>query len=61
MQLFLNWAVDAELIIDGDYGEQTKKAVASFQEQYGLGIDGVFGRKSLESSASLYLLDDFIL
>lgn len=53
LQLFLNWSVDTNLVIDGDYGEQTEKAVASFQEQYGLVVDGLFGTKSLEMAKSI--------
>lgn len=53
LQLFLNWAVDADLIIDGDYGEKTEKAVSSFQKQYGLVVDGLFGTKSLETAKNI--------
>lgn len=53
LQLFLNWAVDVKLEIDGHYGELTEKAVALFQKQYGLVVDGLFGTKSLEMAKSI--------
>lgn len=36
----------AHLAIDGDYGESTKAAVRTFQEQHGLDVDGWVGLKT---------------
>ena len=47
LQKFLNWAIDAGLKIDGDYGPKTVAAVKIFQKKYGLVVDGEFGSKSL--------------
>ena len=47
LQRFLNWAIGANLTVDGKYGEKTKAAVMKFQKLYGLKVDGAFGTKSL--------------
>ena len=47
LQKFLNWAIDAGLKVDGEYGPKTKAAVIAFQKEYGLVQDGEFGSKSL--------------
>ena len=47
IQMFLNWAIDAGLKVDGKYGPNTEAAVERFQVLYGLTVDGSFGSKSL--------------
>lgn len=47
VQMFLNWAIDAGLTVDGKYGANTTSAVKTFQKKYGLTIDGMFGNKTL--------------
>lgn len=53
LQLFLNWAIDANLEIDGHFGPATEKAVKKFQKQYGLQVDGHFGAKSLAKAKEI--------
>ncbi len=38
----------SELVADCQYGPQTERAVASFQKQHGLTVDGVAGQKTIE-------------
>ena len=47
LQLFLNWALDCNLNIDGCYGLNTEKYVKRFQKTVGITQDGQFGKKSL--------------
>lgn len=37
------------LAVDGIYGKKTKAAVAEYQRQHGLGVDGIAGMKTLKS------------
>jgi hypothetical protein len=37
---------------DGDYGDNTAKAVAKFQSDYGLEVDGVFGKNTFAAMKS---------
>lgn len=46
LQESLNKLMKANLIVDGDFGNNTLKAVKDFQEKYGLEVDGEFGPKS---------------
>lgn len=61
LQKFLNWAINAKLDVDGVAGEQTDKAIRTFQKtwknQYGLTIDGVFGSGSRKTAK--YLVDKY--
>ena len=38
--------LEPPLIVDGNYGQQTKLAVAQFQQDYGLDVDGLAGPKT---------------
>lgn len=49
LQRFLNWW-GVYLEVDGIYGPLTTDAVRKFQRRYGLAVDGLFGRKSLEQA-----------
>ena len=46
LQESLNKLMKANLVVDGDFGNNTLKAVKDFQEKYGLEVDGEFGPKS---------------
>ena len=46
MQAFLNWAVDAKLTLDGQYGPKTERAVINFQKEAGIKLDGSWGRQT---------------
>ena len=46
MQESLNKLDDADLTVDGDYGEKTREAVRAFQENRGLEPDGWAGIKT---------------
>lgn len=46
LQQFLNWYGGYKLILDGDFGELTEKAVRDFQTKEGLTVDGKFGKAS---------------
>lgn len=53
LQRFLNWAVDADLTVDGDFGNKTLAAVKLYQETYELEVDGFFGIKSLAKAETI--------
>ncbi|MEE0929577.1 MAG: N-acetylmuramoyl-L-alanine amidase [Acutalibacteraceae bacterium] len=53
LQMFLNWCINAGLTVDGSFGDNTEKAVKSFQKKYGLKVDGFFGRKSLDKAKTI--------
>lgn len=53
LQSFLNWAIDAGLKVDKDFGDLTEKAVRTYQKKYGLTIDGEFGTKSLAKAKTI--------
>jgi peptidoglycan hydrolase-like protein with peptidoglycan-binding domain len=40
-------AAGYEIVADGDFGEETLKAVKSFQNAYGITVDGIIGEKTL--------------
>lgn len=50
IQLFLNWAMDYSLNVDGIYGPQTARAVLAFQVEYGLKRDAEFGKQCLKQA-----------
>lgn len=47
LQKFLNWCTPYNLVIDGIIGQNTRTAILSYQKQYGLVQDGLFGKKCL--------------
>lgn len=46
IQIIANEIVNAELKVDGKYGEKTKAAVKDLQKEVGAKVDGLFGRKT---------------
>lgn len=53
LQKFLNWAINANLKVDGEYGNVTECKVMAFQKLVKITADGEFGTKSLEKAKSL--------
>lgn len=47
LQRFLNWAVGANLAVDGYYGQATYNAVKAFEKAVGIRQDGLFGNNCL--------------
>ena len=47
LQLFLNWAINSGLVVDGSFGEKTDTAVRAFQIKCKISVDGYFGADSL--------------
>ena len=47
LQLFLNWAMNSGLVVDGSFGEKTDTAVRAFQAKCKINVDGYFGADSL--------------
>lgn len=53
IQQYLNWAIDAGLEVDGQYGPVTTDRVADFQKIVGFtgnDIDGSYGKKTLDAA-----------
>ena len=50
IQKFLNWALNINLDVDGNYGSKTTIAVSEFQELVGLNVDGSYGQKTLNAA-----------
>lgn len=50
LQLFLNWAINSGLVVDGNFGEHTDTAVRAFQTKCKITVDGLFGATSLEKA-----------
>lgn len=50
LQLFLNWAMDMSLVVDGNFGDKTDTAVRAFQTKCKITADGLFGATSLEKA-----------
>lgn len=46
LQTGLNKIMKSNLVVDGDFGAKTTKAVKAFQTKYGLIVDGIFGSSS---------------
>lgn len=53
LQEYLNWFGNYGLVVDGDFGSKTDKAVRDFQKRTGLTVDGIFGSKSLKMAKSM--------
>lgn len=53
LQQLLNWAIDANLEVDGEFGDKTEAAVMVFQKKYGLEVDGEFGKESLAKAKTI--------
>lgn len=49
-QKFLNWALDAGLTVDGDFGEKTKNATKKFQKKIGLKATGAVNSATLSGA-----------
>lgn len=52
IQEFLNWAINANLEIDGCYGPATTKAVEAFQKVANIDVDGSYGKETLSAAKS---------
>ena len=50
LQKYLNWYNNYKLTVDGDFGNNTLKAVKNFQNREKLTVDGMFGVKSLNKA-----------
>lgn len=50
IQEFLNWAINAQLDIDGYYGPGTTKSVEAFQRVANIRQDGSYGRQTLDAA-----------
>ena len=53
LQMFLNWALDFNLALDGECGPKTTRAIFIFQSTYGLNQDGGFGKECLAKAKSI--------
>lgn len=53
LQSVLNWYGNYKLVVDGDFGSLTDKAVRSFQKATKLEVDGKFGKSSLAVMKSI--------
>ena len=47
IQSFMNWAIDAGLDVDGEYGNLTTKSVTAFQKLTNIRQDGRYGEQTL--------------
>lgn len=56
IQEFLNWAINAQLEIDGCYGPSTTKSVEAFQRVTGIRQDGSYGEQT-RAKAEAYTKD----
>lgn len=46
LQTNLNKVINANLVVDGDFGKATETAVKNFQKKYKLDVDGIYGEES---------------
>lgn len=53
LQAFLNWAVDYNLDLDGILGAKTSRAILAYQGEYGLAMDGGFGKDCLSKAKEI--------
>lgn len=54
LQTKLKAIINPNLVIDGDFGNNTKNAVINFQKKYGLTPDGIYGPKSAAKMKEVY-------
>lgn len=54
LQWCLNKLIDAKLVIDGNFGPATEKAVVEFQRKSGLVTDGIAGRNTWNKIRSMF-------
>lgn len=52
LQKFLNWSINANLVVDGIIGVKTLSAVGTFQKKTGITVDKLFGKNSLSKAKS---------
>jgi len=57
LQRFLNWAVSAGLVVDGEFGDKTRVAVKAFQKKCKITPDGIFGEDSLKAAKNFDKID----
>ena len=50
VQMLMNWAVNAKLAVDGQYGKATTAAVNKFKKKVGLKEDGCFNLSTLNAA-----------
>lgn len=53
LQNFLNWAMDADLTVDGVAGSATVSAIKDFEKANGLTVDGIFGAENRKKAQSI--------
>lgn len=53
VQKLLNWIMDAEIKVDGEYGPKTAALCGKYQKKYGLVVDDEFGNKSLAKAKTI--------
>lgn len=53
IQRFLNWAMDAKLKVDGEYGPKTQAAVLAFQKKYGVKATSQWGKLTLAKAKTI--------
>jgi peptidoglycan hydrolase-like protein with peptidoglycan-binding domain len=53
LQNYLNWVIDAKLVVDGDFGRLSTEALLVYQKTYNLATDGFFGPVSLKQAKTI--------
>lgn len=53
IQRFLNWAMDAKLKVDGEYGPKTQAAVLAFQKKHGVKQTSQWGKLTLAKAKTI--------
>lgn len=53
VQTFLNWGINANLVVDAIAGPKTVAAIKTFQKQNKLTVDGIFGAKTKTAAQAL--------
>ena len=52
-QRFLNWCMNSKLKVDGIYGDKTVAACKKFEKQYGLKVNGIFGKPNIKKAKEI--------